>query len=414
MQPRSITALVGTGGGTGVGAGVGTGVGAAVVTFMQRSKFGSHTSSAAQHTPMLIPAQHVLPAGQHVAPCVNDDAWQHVDPASQQKAELFAPGPNSPQHDCDAAQGAELLKYVQHLSPELLGMHRGDIPPAPQQSSSSVQFKPDAFTPEALTPDTPELLTPEPLTLGAFHAGQFGTGVGAGVGTGVGAAVVTFMQRSKFGSHTSSAAQHTPMLIPAQHVLPAGQHVAPCVNDDAWQHVEFASQQKAELLAPGPNSPQHDCDAAQGAELLKYVQHLSPELLGMHCGNIPPAPQQSSSAAQFTPDEFAPEGFHAGQFGDGGGRHFAVVNSNWFGTPFTVVNHIQLSEFALCTHVAAEVGSLLSQELRVCIVAAKATPSSQVVVPAAGRWNAAYVWLFTSELPWYRFSVVPDGVDVRS
>jgi hypothetical protein len=88
------------------------------------------------------------------------------------------------------------------------------------------------------------------------------------VGTGVGAAVVTFMQRSKFGSHTSSAAQHTPMLIPAQHVLPAGQHVAPCVNDDAWQHVEFASQQKAELFAPGPNSPQHDCDAAQGAELL--------------------------------------------------------------------------------------------------------------------------------------------------
>jgi hypothetical protein len=28
------------------------------------------------------------------------------------------------------------------------------------------------------------------------------------------------------------------------------------------------------------------------------------------------------------------------------------------------------------------------------------------------RWNAAYVWLFTSESPWS--SVVPDGVDVRS
>jgi hypothetical protein len=191
--------------------------------------------------------------------------------------------------------------------------------------------------------------------------------------------------------------------------VPAGQHVAPCVNDDAWQHVEFASQQKAELFAPGPNSPQHDCDAAQGAELLKYVQHLSPELLGMHRGNIPPAPQQSSSAAQFTPTAF-----HAGQFGDAGGRHLAVVNSNWFGTPFTVVNHIQLSEFALCTHVAAEVGSLLSQELRVCIVAANATPSSQVVVPAAGRWNAAYCWRFTNVAPLYRSSVVPDGVDVRS
>jgi hypothetical protein len=120
----------------------------------------------------------------------------------------------------------------------------------------------------------------------------------------------------------------------------------------------------------------------------------------MHRGNIPPAPQQSSSAVQFKPDAFTPdaltpEAFHAGQFGDGGGRHLAVVNSNWFGTPFTVVNHIQLSEFALCTHVAAEVGSLLSQELRVCIVAAKATPSSQVVVPAAGGWNAAYVLAYS-------------------
>jgi hypothetical protein len=201
------------------------------------------------------------------------------------------------------------------------------------------------------------------------------------------------------------------MLEPAQHIVPAGQHVAPCVNDCAWQHVEPASQQKAELLAPGPNSPQHDCDAAHAAAPLKCVQHLSPELFAMHRGKIPPAPQQFSSALQSTP---LPGPAAEGQFGDGGGWHFAVVNSNWFGTPFTVVNHIQLSEFASCTHVAAEVGSLFSHEFRVCIVAAKATPSSQVVVPAAGRWNAAYCWRLTKVAPWYRSSVEPDGVDTRS
>jgi hypothetical protein len=92
---------------------------------------------------MLKPAQHVLPAAQHVEPCVTDAAWQHVAPASQQKAELLAPGPNSPQHVCEAAHAAELLKCVQHLSPELFGMHRGASPPAPQQSSSAVHVGPD-------------------------------------------------------------------------------------------------------------------------------------------------------------------------------------------------------------------------------------------------------------------------------
>jgi hypothetical protein len=196
---------------------------------------------------MLKPAQHVLPAAQHVEPCVTDAAWQHVEPASQQKAELLAPGPNSPQHVWEAAHVAAPLKCVQHLSPELFGMHRGASPPAPQQSSSAVHVGP-AVVAEGQLDGTPVV-------------------VGPAVVVGPGAVDDPATQRLKPTSHTSSDPQHTPMLKPAQHVLPAGQHVdsPPCVTDAAWQHVEPASQQKAELLAPGPNSPQHVCEAAHVA-----------------------------------------------------------------------------------------------------------------------------------------------------
>lgn len=69
----------------------------------------------------------------------------------------------------------------------------------------------------------------------------------------------TFEHRFMFGSHTSSDAQHSPMLAPAQHVVPDGQQDEPCVCDMAWQQVEPSLQQKAELLAPGPYAPQHVC-----------------------------------------------------------------------------------------------------------------------------------------------------------
>jgi hypothetical protein len=127
-----------------------------------------------------------------------------------------------------------------------------------------------------------------------------------------------------FGTHTSSDAQHRPMLAPAQHVVPVGQHDEPCVDDDAWQHVEPSLQQKAELLAPGPYAPQHVCDALHVAAPLKCVQHCLPEFFGMHCGNIVPAPQQSSFAVHVAPLELP----HARQFGApvvGAGVGAAVV-----------------------------------------------------------------------------------------
>jgi hypothetical protein len=101
------------------------------------------------------------------------------------------------------------------------------------------------------------------VVIGGFVVGGFVVVVGGfvvvvgGFVVVVGAVDDPTTQRFKFASHTSFDPQHTPTLLPAQHVLPAGQHVAPCVSDAAWQHVEPESQQKAELLAPGPNSPQH-------------------------------------------------------------------------------------------------------------------------------------------------------------
>src|SRR4051812_7787951 len=112
-------------------------------------------------------------------------------------------------------------------------MHRGDMLSAPQQSSSAVHVNP--------------VLLPQAL--------QFGAGAAVVVSGTAGAEVVTFEHRFMFGSHTSSDAQHSPMLAPAQHVVPVGQHDAPCVHDEAWQQVEPASQQNAELLAPGPYAP---------------------------------------------------------------------------------------------------------------------------------------------------------------
>jgi hypothetical protein len=186
------------------------------------------------------------------------------------------------------------------------------------------------------------------------------------------------------------------MLAPAQQVVPVGQHEAPCVDDDAWQQVDPALQQKAELLAPGPYAPQHVCDALHVAAPLKCVQHCLPEFFGMHCGNMVPAPQQSSSAVQEAPlDPPQAKQFGAPVVAGGCGaavvvaapRQLADEKTNCAGAPFTVVDHVHVVLAPFTTHVAADVCSELSHELRVCIVAANETPSSHVVVPAAGRWN---------------------------
>jgi len=85
---------------------------------------GLHTSSAPQHSPIPEPAQHVVPAGQQdELPLVAERAWQHELPSLQQKAELLAPGPSIPQHDCVELHVVAALNHWQHCLPEFFAMH---------------------------------------------------------------------------------------------------------------------------------------------------------------------------------------------------------------------------------------------------------------------------------------------------
>ena len=220
------------------------------------------------------------------------------------------------------------------------------------------------------------------------------------------------------GTHSSPAAQHSPMLAPAQHVDPAGQHEdGPAVGDRAEQHVLPSSQQNATLLAPGPLPPQHDCVAVHVVDARYHGQHLSVDPFGMHCGFIDEYPQHVSVAvSHVTPPPLLPA---YGQFGSGVGTGGVVVVGVVVGvagcgeppgddgtSPQSVERnvicsgrnrHVSTSVTGSRDQYASAVGLPPNQHVppdgddRLAIAAAKATPSPHISVPDAGWCSAAYV-----------------------